>query len=165
LAWNGRFRRLSRIPSLIHIVGICRELRELLSTQVKVSDDVESAFTEVLGNRSKFQSSCNLYKIDRARFLYLLIMLSFRPEMMNKLNLQSRFRRVFAIGAASLIVAGSLSLNDLSKVHATGTTSPESVITRRPPVVPEANPGIVLLPFFLAAILLSSRRLLGQRVG
>jgi hypothetical protein len=76
---------------------------------------------------------------------------------MHNFNLRDALRKAFAIGATILVLAGASTFNSSSIAQ---TASSNSVINRRPPVIPEANPGVVLLPFFLAAILLSSRRLL-----
>jgi hypothetical protein len=72
----------------------------------------------------------------------------------------SLFRKAFVIGATFLITAGAWSINGMSSVAQTTETNSGSVINRRPPTVPETNTGIVLLPFFVAAILISSKGLL-----
>ena len=77
-------------------------------------------------------------------------------------TLRKNLRRVFATGAVILLVAGASTINGTSMA---GTSIPVSSINRRPPVIPETNPAVVLLPFFLAAILLSSRHLLRQQAA
>jgi hypothetical protein len=80
---------------------------------------------------------------------------------MNFSNLRNKLRKAFALGATVLIVAGASTFNSPSIAQAASSTT-SSIINRRPPVIPETNPALVLLPFFLAAILLSSRHLLRQ---
>jgi hypothetical protein len=70
------------------------------------------------------------------------------------------FQKAFLIGAAFLITAGAWSINGASSVAQTIETNSGSVFNRRPPTVPETNAGIVLLPFFVVAILISSKGLL-----
>jgi hypothetical protein len=77
-------------------------------------------------------------------------------------NLQRNLRKVCATGAALLLIAGASTFDGTGIAQPVSSTS---AINRRPPVIPETNPGIVLLPFFLAAILLSSRHLLRQKAA
>ena len=84
----------------------------------------------------------------------------------NKLG--NSLRKAFTIGALVFMAAGGFSLSSSALAQSTATTvaPPVSVVGKPPvPVVPEPNPGIILLPFFLAALLLSSRRLLRSRAA
>jgi hypothetical protein len=86
---------------------------------------------------------------------------------MTSSKLPNRVRRALAVGAAALIVAGASSINNSGMAQTTVTSTSASVVDARkkPPGAPEANTGIVLMPFLLAVLLLSSRHLLRRPVA
>jgi hypothetical protein len=81
---------------------------------------------------------------------------------------RSSVRKALALVAASLIVAGASFINNSAMAQTTVTSTSTSVVDaakHRPPRAPEANTGIVLMPFLLAVLLLSSRHLLRRQVA
>jgi len=73
---------------------------------------------------------------------------------------------ILALGAAALIV-GASSIDSSRMAQATVASTSASVVDvhKHPPTAPEANTGIVLMPFLLAVLLLSSRHSLRRPVA
>src|SRR5206468_7488051 len=103
--------------------------------------------------------------------------LSIVPESLQNMlhyNLRNTIRRLCAIAVVILIGVGTSSINSSSVAQMTSTlrstsSTVDSLLNRKPPVgkkppvVPETNAGWVLLPFFLAVLLVSLRQVMHAR--
>jgi len=80
------------------------------------------------------------------------------------LDCRNRLRRLLTVAPASLLGASTLTINK-SAMALQNWKPPWWPPPHRPPVVPEANAGLVLLPIVIAVILVSSLRLLRKRAA